>query len=121
MYQDQSILEDFKKYPYLVNFAKIILELFSASTERRINVYYLSLFGGEAVKNLSCRIINEGGYTESISIARIENKYYNIQEREMSSKHELSLDDVFKSSQHFDSDGLIETFKPEVQCITLRP
>lgn len=78
IYDDPTIVEDFKKYPELVNFVKIILELFSASTERRINVYYLS-YSGEITFNLSCKVVNEGGYSESISIARIENKYYNIQ------------------------------------------
>lgn len=59
--------------------------------------------------------MNEGGYVESISIAKIDNKYYNIQDREFSTKHELSLEDVFKSAPHIDSEELIETFKPEVR------
>jgi len=98
----------------LVNFAKITLELFSASTERRLNLYHM-VTGGEGISLLACKIINDGGYQESFSIARIDNKYYNIKEKDIESKHELSLDDVFKSSPHIDSDELIETFKSEVK------
>jgi len=52
-------------------------------------------------------IINENGYKDSINIARISNKYYNIQERNLDSRNELSLEDVFKNSHPIDSDELI--------------
>lgn len=76
--------------------------------------------GPDCQYNLSCLIINEKGYTESISIARIANKYYNIKQRDLDSKNELSLEDVFKNAPHIDSDELIETFKSEVMLLGFR-
>jgi hypothetical protein len=119
VYDDASIVQDFQKHPELVQFSKLVLELFSASTERRLNLFSL-IPGADCQYNLSCLIINEKGYAESISIARIANKYYNIKQRDLDSKHDLSLEDVFKNSPHIDSEELIETFKSEVDMTRFR-
>lgn len=97
--------------------------MFHALLGRKVQVYYVSSYDAEY--SLNCLIVNEQGCSESISVAKIDNKYYNVREKGVTdisiglstqSVNEEGLSMPFRGNQ-IDSEDfirIVETFKSEV-------